>query len=237
MNANPYKIFSWKTAIILSFGAGLLASGLSVFLQTHSQTIENFPVVETRITETKVAETQSEAVVATAEGPRTVVATPAAVGLGSSFDTPDQPARLIIPAIDVDAAIQSVGLSKTGNGTMGIPSNFTDVAWYNQGALPGAPGSAVIAGHLDGRNVPQAVFYNLEKLNVGDLLEVVDASGKRLEFKVVGSRIYDHDASTFDIFSGDVSKVRLNLITCTGDWIKSQKLYDKRIVVFTELVT
>ena len=120
---------------------------------------------------------------------------------------------------------------------MEIPTNFTDVAWYNGGPRPGMPGSAVIDGHLDGKDVPQAVFYNLKLLQPGDLVEVVDDTGDVLQFRVVGSKIYGYDTTTTDIFSGDTSKAGLNLITCTGDWDKNEKIYTERLVVFTERVS
>ncbi len=120
---------------------------------------------------------------------------------------------------------------------MGIPTNFTDVAWYKDGPAPGALGSAVIDGHLDGKDTPEAVFYNLDKLQLGDVVEVIDTNGEILQFKVVDTKVYDHDAVTTEIFAGDASKARLNLITCAGSWDKTQKLYQKRVVVFTELLT
>lgn len=213
MSANPIKKFSWKSATLMSLGAGLLLAGLFALVQPNRIAVQSF-----------------------AEIPEPAVETVATVVSGISFDMPDQPARLIIPAIGVNAIIQSVGLSAKNDGAMGIPTNFTDVAWYNKGPLPGMPGSAVIAGHLDGKNVPKAVFYDLAKLKPGDLVSVVDKDGKTMEFRVTGSKTYDHNASSTEVFLGDNSKIRLNLITCAGDWVKSQKLYDERVVVFTELV-
>lgn len=213
MTTYPTKAFSWKTAVILSLGVGLLAAGLSMFLQSQGFVVYASPI-------------------GTA-----AVAAPAPAGTGASFNQPRQPARLIIPAIGVDAHIQSVGLAWQGTGNMGIPTNFTDVGWYNGGPVPGAPGSAVIDGHLDGKSVKEAVFYDLDKLQPGDLVEVVDQGGTTLHFKVTGSKVYDYNATTTEIFSTDLSKARLNLITCTGSWVKAQKQYDKRVVVFTELVT
>jgi sortase (surface protein transpeptidase) len=213
-STNPTRPFSWKKALLLSLSVGLLAAGLSAFLQTRGLNVQAF-----------------------ADALKSTVAPAKAAGLGASFVAPGQPARLIIPAIGVNAAVQSVGLSWKGTGAMGVPSNFTDVAWYNGGPLPGAPGSAVIDGHLDGKDVPQAVFYNLGALKPGDVVEVVDTSGKMLKFKVLGSKTYDYTAPTTDIFAGGGPAARLNLITCAGDWVQSQKLYDKRVVVFTELVT
>lgn len=203
------KPFSWTKALFISLGVGLLAVSSSIFLQTHGASLGSL---------------RNE--LAQAAGAN-------AAGVG----VPVKPARLIIPAIGVDAQVQSVGLAWQGNGDMGVPTNFTDVGWYNGGPLPGEPGSAVIDGHLDGRNVREAVFYNLDKLKIGDLVEVVDTNGQTLRFRVVGTKVYDYDAPTADIFSGDTSKARLNLITCAGSWDASAKLYNKRIVVFTELVS
>lgn len=157
-------------------------------------------------------------------------------GLSALAQTINLPVRLIIPAIKVDAKIEGVGLSKTGNGTMGIPSNFVDTAWYKLGTLPGLPGSSVIDGHFDGKYVERAVFYNLGRLEPGDLVLVIDQAGTTWKFRVINSRLYDYNARIDGIFSSDKSKARLNLITCAGDWLKDRHVYNQRIIVFTELV-
>jgi sortase A len=150
---------------------------------------------------------------------------------------PELPVRLVIPAINVDAPVQYVGLDETGTGEMGVPNNFTDVGWYKNGVRPGMRGSAVIAGHYNGKMTPKAVFYDLHTLEVGD--EVVIMSANRIEdiFHVVKIETYAHDASTSDVFISTDGKKRLNLITCSGDWLPEVKLYDQRTVVFTELLT
>lgn len=203
--------FSWKKAFLLFISVGLLVAGLSAYVQSSWMPLRALTLGPAAPADTKD-------------------------GLGSSFVAPGKPVRLVIPAIGVDAHIESVGLSWRRNGDMGTPSNFTNVAWYNQGPLPGMPGSAVIDGHLDGKDVPQAVFYNLGSLKPGDLVKVIDNANKTLTFRVVESRLYDYDAPTADIFYGDASKARLNLITCAGDWIQSERVYQQRIVVFTEMV-
>ena len=201
-----------KKAVLLSIGVGLLVAGLSMVIQTNRITAQTY--------------TQEPAATSTA-----------AQSSGTSFAQPAAPARLSIPAIGVDAKIQSVGLSWRGDGTMGIPTNLTDVAWYNGGPKPGMPGIAVIDGHVDGKNVKEAVFYNLGKLKPGDTVKVVDKKGNTLQFRVIGSKTYDYDAPTGDIFTGDSTKSLLNLITCSGDWDKEKKLYRQRVVVTAELVT
>lgn len=150
---------------------------------------------------------------------------------------PELPVRLVIPAIDVDAKVQYVGQDPNGSGKMEVPSNFTDVGWYKHGVRPGMRGSAVIAGHLNGRDVPEAVFYDLHTLKVGD--EVVIMSEERVEdiFRVVKIETYAHDDPTDDVFKSADGKKRLNLITCSGTWLESENQFDKRTVVFTELLT
>ncbi len=155
------KAFSWKSGILICLVVGLLVAGLSAFAQTRGWGMQVF---------------SGEAGTSTPA---------AAMGAGISYEVPGQPVRLIIPAIGVDANVQSVGLWWKVPTEIGIPTNFTDVAWYNGGPLPGEPGSAVIDGHLDGATVQQAVFYNLDKLQPGDDVQVVDNTGKTLHFTVL----------------------------------------------------
>lgn len=216
---NHKKILFQRSAIILFFGASLLIAGFLVF----------FPIQD-----------KPASYVSYAKNLETTGTTSVSVikGTGSSLIIPAQPDRLVIPVIGVDATIEGVGLSKNGSGDMGIPTKVMDVAWYNQGITPGMPGSAVIAGHLNGKVIgsTKGTFYDLNKLKVGDLVEIVDKQGKTLKFKVAGSQTYNYNASAGEVFLSDTTKARLNLITCAGDWVQSKKIYNKRLVVFTELI-
>lgn len=144
------------------------------------------------------------------------------------------PVRLKIPVIGVDAKVQSVGL--TNSGRMGIPTNFTDVAWYNLNPRPGQSGSAVIDGHLDNARDANAVFARLNELKSGDEIFVVDERGLELKFVVKSSAVYsDSYAPLSTIFDKSGNIAKLNLITCDGAWDQQAKNYDKRLVVYTEL--
>lgn len=148
--------------------------------------------------------------------------------------TPAIPIRLVIPSIDVDAFVESVGVTSDGTGQMAVPSTFIDVGWYKHGVRPGMDGSAVIAGHLNGRNTPQAVFYDLHTLEIGDKVHIVNAEQIEETFVVVKVETYAHDAPTTDVFVSADGKARLNLITCGGDWLEAEDVYSTRTVVFTE---
>lgn len=146
------------------------------------------------------------------------------------------PERLIIPKLGIDADIQHVGITKSGN--MAAPNNFKDVSWYKFGTVPGARGSAVISGHEDNAISTPAIFYDLHKLVVGDEVIVTIESGERLHFKVTKTEIQPYNLSgpiLDKIFNANDSH-RLNLITCTGDWLPEAKTNDKRLIVYTELM-
>lgn len=144
--------------------------------------------------------------------------------------------RLIIPAIGVNAPIESVGVIV--GGYLGVPTQnqWDNVGWYKAGPYPGDRGSAVIDGHLDRPGGLPAVFWNLHNLRTGDMVMVVDSTGKTLRFRVTDMENYSpQNAPTSKIF-GDISDSYLNLITCAGEWIPSQHQTSLRLVVYTVLV-
>jgi LPXTG-site transpeptidase (sortase) family protein len=146
--------------------------------------------------------------------------------------SPGPPVHLIIPVINVDANIQPLGVD--ANGEMEMVENTIDVGWFEPGSKPGEKGSAVMAGHLDGRNSETGVFSNLDKLKPGDKLYVEDNKGLLRAFVVRESRVYDPGYAE-EVFSSN-DKAHLNLITCDGSWDGSKKSYTKRLVVFTDLI-
>lgn len=148
---------------------------------------------------------------------------------------PSLPRELIIPKIDVETHITEVGL--TDGGKMDTPEDPKDAGWYKFGVMPGAMGSAVLAGHLDNEDGSPAAFYSLSKLASGDDVYVLNDKGEKLHFKVTGTKKYPYDApDTKEVF-GPSDAPRLNLITCHGTWLKGESNYDERLVVFTEFVS
>jgi len=147
----------------------------------------------------------------------------------------EQPDRLIIPALNIDAPIQYVGITKKGN--MGVPSNFSDVAWYKYGTVPGQIGSAVIDGHVDNGLALPGVFKHLDELRVGDDVIVETKQGRKLRFVVTDIESYNYKDVPGEVLFGRADTSRLNLVTCGGSWIRTEKTYDQRLVVYTVLVS
>jgi LPXTG-site transpeptidase (sortase) family protein len=165
---------------------------------------------------------------AAAFGPAISIVDPSATGAAAT-SIALVPARLRIPVIGVDTVVEQVG-QKT-DGTMGTPTKFGEVAWYAPGSKPGAPGNAVFAGHVDNALTTAGVFEHLSQLKVGDYITVADAKGKTVVYKVASSKAYAAaDAPVAQIFATS-GPSGLVLITCTGDWVTSQKQFDQRLVV------
>jgi sortase A len=143
------------------------------------------------------------------------------------------PARLTIPAIGIDAKVESVGNDK--NGAMKTPSTFHTVAWYNLGSKPGQSGNAVIAGHVNNALTKVGVFEHLDALKVGDTIRVADAAGKTLNFTVRDIEDYSADQAPTDVIFSRSGKSQLVLVTCAGDWDPKAHSYDHRLVVFASL--
>ncbi len=87
-----------------------------------------------------------------------------------------------MPALGIDAKVESVG--KKSDGSMGTPSTWTAVAWYDLGPKPGEAGNAVIDGHVDNALTTAGVFQHLSDIGLGDVIEVSDAEGHILRYSV-----------------------------------------------------
>ncbi len=142
------------------------------------------------------------------------------------------PVHLEIPKINVDAALESVGL--TPQGAVGVPEGPVNAAWFDLGPRPGENGSAVIVGHFGWKNGIPAVFDNLYKLQKGDKIYVEDETGTITTFVVREVRTYDQNEDASSVFNSSDGKAHLNLITCQGVWNKAQKSYSDRLVVFAD---
>lgn len=143
------------------------------------------------------------------------------------------PQYIIIPAIGVNAAIESVGLDAQGR--MDVPQDEDNTAWYNLGFKPGQNGSAVIDGHYDKRSGAPAVFYKLSSLNEGDTIIVNYPDGTEYTFAVTHKQLYDFDKVPLQEVFNSTDQPRLNLITCDGVFDTAAQNYSKRLVVYSVL--
>lgn len=145
----------------------------------------------------------------------------------------EYPARLLIENIDVDALVEDAGI--VAGSRMAAPQKFANVAWFKYGTVPGKKGAAVIGGHRDNGFGLDGAFRRLDTLAPGDDIVVVTKDGAALHFTVERTAVYSYTETLESLFA-TTTDARLNLITCTGRWIKVAShggwTFDRRLVVY-----
>lgn len=147
---------------------------------------------------------------------------------------PSEPVRLRVAKIRLDAPVEPVGLTKTGE--MDAPRSAAGVGWYRSGYLPGSLGNAVLAAHYMHTTGPGA-FYRLSQLKAGDLLELKTKEATQY-YQVTSSKSYpaESTSSELDEVFGKSKQANLNLVTCSGEWDAASNRYRDRLVVFSRFV-
>lgn len=141
---------------------------------------------------------------------------------------PASPATISIPSIGVKATIVEVGLQ--AGGAMQVPDP-DQVGWYKLGPRPGAPGPAVLVGHLDTRTRP-AVFYRLRQLRPGDEILVGQRSGTSSRFVVGRLEQLPKTALPTKRIWTTTSRPLLRLVSCGGRFNHATGHYRDNIIVY-----
>ncbi|MGO4343920.1 class F sortase [Paenibacillus sp. MCAF9] len=141
------------------------------------------------------------------------------------------PAKLSIPALEIDAIIDPVSI--TENGQMDVPSSTKRVGLLSNGILPGMVGNSVIDGHVDSHTGP-AVFYRLKNIKLGDLISIRSKEDCTIDFIVESIEIFKTSEAPLSKIFGPADESRLNLITCTGKFNRKNQEYLERLVVFAK---
>ncbi len=147
----------------------------------------------------------------------------------------DMPRVLSIPKANVKARILPMGVNK--DGSMQAPQNVADSGWYNASAKPGTPGAAVIDGHASGPT-REGLFAYLDKLIVGDTINVEKGDGSQLTYKVLKAEVVPLAEVNMDklLLPAGKKTEALNLITCTGKWQADKNTYDHRVIIYAERI-
>jgi hypothetical protein len=146
------------------------------------------------------------------------------------------PLALAIPRIGVRAKIIPLGLRPDGSPAVPPLTTPFVTSWYDPGPTPGAPGAAVIYGHVDSAAAGPAVFYNLGRLRTGDRIDVTLADRLTAVFRVYGAGLYlKTDFPSLGVY-GYTRWPTLRLITCGGEFDRRTGQYLGNVVVFAEYV-
>ena len=163
-------------------------------------------------------------------------------GPSTPLTAPAQPLRegvlplsIQIEAAEVDAVIE---IREIVDGVMQDPTGPWVVSWYEETPKTGGDGNTVMAGHVDYWNVGPAVFYNLGRLEQGDVIEVLGEDNRIYSYRTSWVRDYlssELDMETIQEIVGPTSQRSLTLITCGGEFDYSTGQYLSRTALRAHL--
>lgn len=148
---------------------------------------------------------------------------------------PELPRILSIDKLDLRARILPMSLNT--DGAIQAPININDSGWYTGSSKPGEAGAMFIDAHASGAT-RMGLFAYLDTLVQGDIVTVEKGDGTSVSYRVV----HVEEKPMDDIDMAEVLKPYggsgegLNLMTCTGAWLKDKQTYDKRVIVYTKRV-
>jgi sortase A len=133
---------------------------------------------------------------------------------------PGQPVRIIIPKIDVDAAVHRIGLQTLFEEGIryfqwAVPSGYA-AGWHETSATLGQPGNTILNGH---NNIYGEVFRDLVDLEFGDTITLYDNAGQTYVYEVQQQELLPE--------SGQPISVRIE----NADWIEATD--DERITLIS----
>ena len=160
---------------------------------------------------------------------------------------PGSPTRMSIPALRVDAPIETIGLDRrarpdsTGQAPLGAPKDQRKAGWYAAGPKPGSgTGTVLTNGHTyrDGSAIFQQDFT--AKVALGQQIDLLIDNGSTCSYRI--SAVWrDVDAVTdypllvaSEHLYDQQGPERLFLETCGGPWVESaDRFKDINVILAT----
>jgi hypothetical protein len=135
---------------------------------------------------------------------------------------------IVIPDLGIDQTLTAVGVD--GTGELVPPPDPAVAGWFAGSAAPGDAGPSVIVGHVDSRAGP-GVFFDLGRLEVGAEIRVRRSDGRTVAFQVAEVYVVPKDEFPTERVYGPVPVPELRLITCGGEFDRSERRYLRNVVV------
>ncbi|MEV4349269.1 class F sortase [Actinoplanes sp. NPDC049596] len=214
-------------------------------MRSHRGTPRTGPGRALSLTLAGVALTVTAGVVACQSRPDGDFGAPAVTALASTAPAPrvpiqdgalprataDGPTRLRIPALELDAAVDAVGIDEA-TGDFAVPPSVDEVGWYRYGpGFAATAGSIVVAGHVDSAAEGEGAFFHLGRLDAGDTVTLTGPDGRERAFEVIARERYRKTAVPLEKYFARDGAPRLTLITCGGPFDPKTRHYRDNVVV------
>lgn len=163
----------------------------------------------------------------------TVKQFPTAIPTTTPTPTQAPPVRLIVPKLAINTEIEPVSVEE--NNVVEAPDGWDKAGWYSKEIKPGEMGTAVMVGHYDDQFGAPALFYDLNQLEMGDMIKILSEDGGSLNFVVREKTTFPYWSSIDDLVIDNKNR-SLILITCSGWWNQALQSYSERLIIRSVLV-
>jgi sortase (surface protein transpeptidase) len=140
--------------------------------------------------------------------------------------------KVELPTLGRTQPIVRVGIDKDGK--MVVPKNAKDVAWLDQGPIPGRTKNVVLAGHIN-YSGQSGAFNGIGGMKKREDIYLVLKNGKKMHFKVAWNCTFPRDTKYAEQIMGNTKVTSVTLVSCGGTYNSSEGTHDKRIVVRGEI--
>ena len=134
---------------------------------------------------------------------------------------PNQPARIIIPELEIDAPVREVQLERVEEDGQTlfrwqVPDEYA-AGWHSDSAPLGRRGNTVLNGH---HNVHGAIFGDLNELETGADIYLEDVEGQRYHFQISEKHLFPERDEGIAVRRGNASWMerkpdeRITIVTC-----------------------
>jgi hypothetical protein len=142
------------------------------------------------------------------------------------------PYKVELPTMGRTQPIVRVGIDKDRK--MVVPRNAEDVAWLDQGPIPGRTKNVVLAGHIN-YSGQRGSFEGIGRMKKREDIYLVLKNGKKMHFKVAWVCTFPRDTEHAGQIMGNTKVTSVTLVSCGGTYDSSAGTHEKRIVVRGEL--
>jgi LPXTG-site transpeptidase (sortase) family protein len=220
---------------VIAFGGYLVTDSFFVNQEAKAVINQSTAVATTPVLTETTGNAATSAQSDTSQTTQNTSSTSSAAGAAASSSiAPDQPKTIKIQKLGINASVVKVGL--TSSGAIDTPTNIWNAAWYTGSAKPGNSGAVLIDGHSSATR--GALFGNLDRLAAGDQIQVVRGDGTVITYSVAYTTIVNRNnvdmGSMLKTYDG--ADKGLNIITCTGKWIDSEKTLENRVLIYAKQI-
>ena len=144
------------------------------------------------------------------------------------------PREISIPRIDARSSLVELGLN--ADQTVQVPPVDAPMqaGWFTGAPRPGAPGPAVILGHVNGGG-RAGIFARLHELTEGDEVLVRRTDNTTVRFTVTRvDQVSKRRFPTEEVY-GNTEEPELRLITCGGSFDHDAHSYRDNVIVYAVL--